>query len=185
MKNFSKEYARALYSLASEENNEKRFLEELKQISGILEKNPDYIKLLSSPQIKKEERILALDQAFAANTDKYILNFMKILTEKREMHIFKSCFDEYRKIYNDDNDILEVIAITAVELSEALREKLTLKLETMTGKNIVLICRVDPECIGGVKLIYGGIQIDASVKSRFERLRSYLKSSDCPVGESW
>ena len=70
--------------------------------------------------------------------------------------------------------MLEVRAVTAVELPAALRQKLTQKLAAVTGKTIELHCKVDPACIAGVRLELDGQQLDGTVRRRLDTIRQSL-----------
>ena len=112
-------YAQALYDLAKDENLGKTILEELTVLKEIFAQNPQYSKLLSAPDIPKQERCGVLDEAFRGKVHPYVLNFMKILTEKGYIRQFPSCCDAYRSFYNEDNGILVVKAVSAI-VSEIL-----------------------------------------------------------------
>ena len=59
-------------------------------------------------------------------------------------------------------------------MQERQCKALQAKLESITGKNIVLKNSVDPALIGGVTLRYGGVQLSDSIQSRLDRLRRSL-----------
>ena len=59
-------------------------------------------------------------------------------------------------------------------VSSELAAKLTQKLETITGKTILLTCKVDPSVLGGVRLEMDGVQLEGSVKHRLDALRQNL-----------
>ena len=170
-------YGQAMYDLAREENLSKQLLDELTALSRSFEKEPEFIRLLSSPNIPKEERVRILDDSFRGKLHPYVLNFLKVLTEKGYMKHFTGCCRVYRQQYNQDNGILPVTAYTAVELSDELRRKLTAKLSTVTGKTIELDCRIDPETLGGVRLDFDGKQVDGTVRRRLEDIRGLLKNT--------
>ena len=67
-------------------------------------------------------------------------------------------------------------AITAVPLSDELREKLIKKLEKDTGKTIALEQRVDKSILGGIILRTENSQTDASVRARLDAIRTELTS---------
>ena len=170
-------YGQAMYDLAREENLSKALLDELTALSGSFEKEPEFIRLLSSPNIPKEERVRILDDSFRGKLHPYVLNFLKVLTEKGYMKHFTGCCRVYRQQYNLDHGIVPVTAYTAVPLSDELRRKLTAKLSTVTGKTIELDCRIDPETLGGVRLDFDGKQVDGTVRRRLEDIRGLLKNT--------
>ena len=128
MKSAAITYAHSLFSLAEEENKEQVIFEELTELSRIFKENPDYTVLLDSPTVNVSERCKLIDEAFS-ECGEYVKNFLKILCEKKYIHIFSECVKEYEKQYNKKLGIEKVTAITAVPLSDELREKLIKKLE--------------------------------------------------------
>ena len=168
-------YGQAMYDLARDEGKSRQILAELSVLDQSLSAEPEFIQLLGSPNIPKEERVQILDSSFRGKIDPYVLNFLKVLTEKGYMRHFSGCCQFYRQCYNKDNGIMPVIAYTAVPLSDELRRKLTAKLSTVTGKTIELDCRIDPETLGGVRLDFDGKQVDGTVRRRIDDICGLLK----------
>ncbi len=170
-------YGEALYSLAREEGLEASILEELKVLARCFAREPEYLKLLASPSLPKAERCAILDQGFRGKVHSYVLNFLKLLTEKGYIRAFEDCVEAYRQQYNQDHGILCVTAVTAVALTETQADKLRRKLSAITGKVIDLNNRVDSSCIGGVRLDYDGKRLDDTLAHRLDALRNLLKNT--------
>lgn len=170
-------YGQALYNLALEEALTKPVLDELEVLLLGFEAEPDFVRLLSTPTLTKQERCQILDQSFRGKVQPYVLNFLKILTEKGYMRHFSDCCTAYREQYYKDNDILLVKAVTAVPMTKEQLVKLTRKLGTITGKQIELRNQVDPDVLGGVRLDYDGKRLDDTVSHRLEAVRAMLKNT--------
>jgi len=170
-------YAQALYDLAKDEGLGKTILEELAVLKKVFADTPQYSKLLSTPNIPKQERCGVLDEAFRGKVHPYVLNFMKILTEKGYIRSFPDCCDAYRSFYNEDNGILVVKAVSAVALNPAQTQKLIAKLEAITGKHIDFHCSVDAAMLGGLRLSYDGKQVDGTVKTKLDSIGKLLKNT--------
>lgn len=170
-------YGQALYSLASEENLSDVILQELTVLDQSFREEPQFLRLLSAPNVAAEERCRVLDECFRDKLHTYVLNFLKILTEKGIARSFSDCVRVYRERYNQDHNILPVTAVTAVPLSEEQVQRLTDKLSAITGKTAQITNRVDPACLGGVRLDYDGKRVDGSVASRLESVRNMLKKT--------
>ena len=177
MSGIGAEYAKALYSLAKEDNLTDCFLRELEVLDTAFTQEPEYLRLLSSPNLSKDERIGILDTGFRGKVHPYVLNFLKLITQKGYARKFPDCVKAYRAQYNEDNGIVSVLAVSAVALTDTQREKLRSKLETVTGKKVDLQLRTDPSCIGGVRLDYDGKRVDGSVANRLETVRNMLKNT--------
>ena len=145
-------YGGALYDLAKDENLTVQLGDELNALDQAFAQEPAFVGLLSSASLTKPERVQVIEDSFRSNFHPYVLNFLKILTEKGYIRHFSGCCKVYRDRYNVDNGILPVTAVTAIPLSDDLRKKLADKLSTVTGQKIELTCKVDPDCLGGVRL---------------------------------
>jgi len=170
-------YGQALYDLAKDEGLSEEILGQLQALRESLDAEPAFIQLLCTPSIPKEERCAVLDSSFGGKLHPYLLNFMKILTEKGYMRHFSGCCRYFKQQYNKDNGIMPVTAVTSMPLSEELCAKLIDKLSVVTGKTIELECRVDPECLGGVRLDLGDMQLDGTVRHRLDEIRKILKNT--------
>ena len=170
-------YGESLYELAKDEDLTKLMGEQLAVLQTAFQQEPDFIRLLSSPNLSKAERCQILDDSFRGKVHPYLLNFLKILTEKGYMRHFSDCCDAYTLHYDRDNGILRVTAVTAVALSPEQTEKLTAKLAKTTGKEIALRNRIDPAVLGGVRLDYDGQRLDDTVSHRMDAIRDLLNKT--------
>ena len=170
-------YGEALYELACSEGLDKAILDELKVLDESFHQAPGLVKLLCSHSVSKQERCQVLDDSFRGKINQYLLNFLKILTEKGYMHHFTHCCEAYTRHYNEDHNILSVRAVTAVPLTDKQAQALTQKLTRMTGKTILLDNRVDATCLGGVRLDYDGRRLDDTICHRMESIRELLKNT--------
>ncbi len=170
-------YGEALYSLACEEGLSQVILEQLGILAGSFDQEPDFLRLLGAPNLPKAERCQILDDCFRGKVEPYVLNFLKILTEKGYIRHFSSCVESFRELYNQDNGILPVTAVTAVAMTEAQTARLTEKLQSITGKRIELKNKLDPDVLGGMRLDYDGKRVDDTVSHRLDAVRNMLKNT--------
>ena len=170
-------YGESLYELAKEENLSKLIGDQLAVLQQSFRQEPDFIKLLSSPNLTKAERCQILDDSFRDKVHIYLLNFLKILTEKGYLRFFSDCCDAYTMHFDQDNGILRVDAISAVELSADQKDKLKAKLSRITGKEVALRTRIDSRVLGGIRLDYDGQRLDDTVSHRLDAIRNMLNKT--------
>ncbi|MBP3684176.1 MAG: ATP synthase F1 subunit delta [Oscillospiraceae bacterium] len=170
-------YGESLYELAKEENLTRLIGEQAAVLQQSFQQEPDFIRLLSSPNLTKAERCQILDDSFRGSVHPYLLNFLKILTEKGYMRHFSDCCDAYMEHFDQDNGILRVNAVTAVALTPEQADKLTAKLSRITGKDVALRNRIDPAVLGGIRLDYDGQRLDDTVSHRMEAIRDVLNKT--------
>jgi len=170
-------YGASLYELAKEEGLTSLIGDELSVLQESFRQEPDFLRLLSSPNLSKTERCQILDDSFRGKVHLYVLNFLKILTEKNYAKHFGDCCNAYTDLYNRDHGILVITAVSAVALNEAQKEKLSKKLSQLTGKEIHLHCRIDPSVYGGVRLDYDGKRLDDTISHRLDAIRELLNKT--------
>ena len=170
-------YGEALYTLARDEGLSKTILEQLRVLDRSFQQEPDFLRLLAAPNLPKAERCRILDDSFRGQIEPYILNFLKILTEKGYVRHFSACVEAYRELYNQDNGILPVTAVSAVPLNGQQLAALTEKLNRITGKHVELENKLDPAVLGGLRLDYDGKRIDDTVSHRMDAIRNMLQGT--------
>ena len=169
-------YGQGLYALAKEENLAESIMEQLRVLAECFEDQPDYLKLLASHDLPKRERTGLLD-SFREQVHPYVLNFLKLLTEKGYIRHFGGCCKVFREQYHQDRGILEVRAVSAIALTLEQKRRLAEKLAAITGKEIALVCREDPAVLGGIRLNYNGIQVDGTIRGRLEAIGRQLSNT--------
>ena len=170
-------YGEALYDLASSEGLSRNILQELTVLEESFRQNPEFLRLLAAQSLSKQERCSILDDSFRGKLHPYVLNFLKILTEKGYPKHFFDCVASYREHYNRDNGILPVTAVTAVPLSKEQSARLCRKLVTITGKTIQLTNKLEPSVLGGIRLDYDGKCLDGTIAQRLDAIRGKLKNT--------
>ena len=170
-------YGQALYTLAREESLEETILSQLQLVQACFDAEPDYLPLLGSVALSKQERCQLLDKSLGAAVHPYLLNFLKILVEQGKIRHFSHCFATYQQEYYRDHNILPVTAVTAIALSQSQTQRLTEKLAGLTGKEILLTNQVDATLMGGMRLDYDGKQLEDSIAQRMQNVRQLLKNT--------
>lgn len=78
------------------------------------------------------------------------------------------------KLEKLESQVDEVQVTTAVELSSAQRKKLSDALEKKFGASMKINEIVDPTILGGIRIVVGSKEIDASIKTKLDKLRQQL-----------
>jgi F-type H+-transporting ATPase subunit delta len=156
----------SLYDLAAEENLTESIKDQLLEVKAIFRENPEYLRLLSEPAIKKAERLDLIDKAFGGSCEKYLINFIKLLCERGLLGEFEGCCDTFVKRFNVDHNIAEAVVTSAVRLTDSQLASLKAKLEARSGKSVSLIQKLDPKVLAGIKVELEGVQLDGTVSGR-------------------
>ena len=178
MSELSSTYAGALFDLATEQGNTDLILSQCEMLRDILSDNSDYLKLLDTPTVSKDEKIKTVDRIFRDSLDRNLLNYIKVMIARGNSRELLASLKDYEDLYNKANNIEKAVAVTAVPMTEQAIARLTEKLEKMTGKKIILTNKVDEKCLGGVILEFSTMQLDDSIASKLEELRDRLRHAE-------
>lgn len=171
-----KKYASALFEIAVEDNTIDDICSEVKTLKTIFSDNMDYLKALSVPTLSFSEKVSSFDEVFKGKLSETIYNTMMVLIDKNRISLFENIADEFIRLYNEKKGIVEITVITAKPLKDALKKKLVAKLTSISSKKITLIEKVDASILGGIMLSYNNTEIDASIKSKLDAMRSQINS---------
>ena len=83
-------------------------------------------------------------------------------------------FDE---LWAEAKKRLEVTVTSAVELDKSVVDDVGEEIERQTDRKIDLEADVDPEILGGLVLRVGNMVLDASLRSKLEKLRKEVASA--------
>lgn len=167
-------YASSLFELALEENIDREIRENVSGLCNAFEKGSELVNVLEAPMVTKEEKEAVLDGIFKGKANHYLLNFFKVMTDRKAAGYIKEAMEAYVDIYNKHYNIEKVVATTAVELSAEMKDKLVKKLEAVTGKTILLDTVVDESTLGGVVVKFSDTELNDSIANKLKNLREEL-----------
>lgn len=162
-------YAEAIFSVGESNNNLQEIYEALNSLMEMYLKDKEFKNLIDHPLISLEEKKSFLDKIFVDESQE-VKNILFYLLDKGRVSDIREIVAEYLKIYYAKNQILDVEAIFAMELTEAQKAKLVANLEKSTEKKVNIKVNVDKSIIGGGILKIGDKIIDGTIKTQLSTL---------------
>jgi F-type H+-transporting ATPase subunit delta len=163
-------YAEALFDVAKEKGKLDPIRDELGQFADAVDGNRDLQVFFFSPYFSSAEKVAGLKRAISG-ADAELLNFLELLIEKQRMPEVFRIRHRFDELWKHENRRIDVTVTSAVELEPAVVEKVGEEIERQTGQKVELASRVDGEILGGIVLQVGNKVLDASIRSRLEKLR--------------
>jgi len=161
-------YAKALFSLAKEDDKIDIISFQFESFYEIINKNENWIRLMDSPMVLYREKVRMID---ALNFDASFLSFLKIIAKKNNVHFYREIYDEWLRLSRIYQKIAYITIHTAKELSSEYKEKLIKSLEPrFLNQTISLNVKIKPDLIGGMRIIYQGQSLDRSISKEIEEL---------------
>jgi F-type H+-transporting ATPase subunit delta len=163
-------YAEALFDVAKEKGKLDAVRDELVQFADTLDRDRDLQVFFFSPYFSSAEKASGLKRA-VSGADPELLNFLELLIEKQRMPEVFRIRRQLDELWKEENRRIDVTVTSAVELDPSVVEKVGQEIERQTGQKVELASRVDGEILGGIVLQVGNMVLDASIRSRLEKLR--------------
>jgi F-type H+-transporting ATPase subunit delta len=103
-----------------------------------------------------------------------VRNFLELLVENHRMPAIFRVRREVDRLWQEAHQLLPVQITSAVELDEGVVKRIGDEIGRQTGRTVELTATVDPGVIGGIVLRVGNSILDASIRTRLERLRKQV-----------
>lgn len=163
-------YALALFEVGLDLEKVKEFHKELEFVESVFEGEKKLIQILGHPKIKKDEKKALIDKLFKERLSGEIVNFLYILIDKRREAYILDIVNQYKGLFNEHENIVKVVAISAIPMEERSKAKLVTVLGNKLGKNIQLTNQVDSSIIGGIMLKTENEIMDGTLKGQLKSL---------------
>ncbi len=164
-------YGLAMFDAGKDLDKIDVFYEELNYLRDVFSLNPDLLKVLSHPKIKKAEKRRLIEDIFKDGISQEVKNLIYILIDKNREGNLLEIIDVYEDLYYEEEGIVRVVAVTAKAIDEDRRSRLIDVLAEKLDRKIQLENRVDEDVIGGVKLELEGKLIDATIQGKLDSMR--------------
>jgi F-type H+-transporting ATPase subunit delta len=170
MEEIAQVYARSLFEVARDKGRLDEVREQLGQFSDALAENRELQVFFFSPYFSTEEKVDGLRRT-VEGADELVLNTLALLIENHRMPAIHRIRRTYDSLWREENKLLPVQITSAVALDEGVVRRVSEEIGRQTGRQVELTTRVDESVLGGLVLQVGNQILDASIRSRLERLR--------------
>ena len=167
-------YALALFTVAKEDNQIKKYQSELKEIKSALNENEALLNLLKSEFLTSKKRYQVVDKVFDKKS-LAVKNFLKILIKNHRLNSYEAIFSRFNSMCNEESHVLEGIVYSTDKLEENKIHELEEALKIKNKVDVELTNRIDPSLIGGIKVVINNHIYDYSIQSELMSMKSQLK----------
>jgi len=167
-------YAVAVFRLAKEKNALAKWSEMLAMASAVVA-DPQMQAVIDDPKFIAADIERLLLAVCGDKLDESGINLIKLLVEYDRVALLPEIASNYEELKAQDEGSLDAEITAATALTDAQVKTLIDHLQTKFGKKVEASVKVDPEIIGGIKIVVGDTVIDASVRGRLQELAFTLK----------
>lgn len=170
MEEIARVYSEALFEVAQDKGTLDTTHEQLGEFTDALDGDRDLQVFFFSPYFSSNEKRDGIGKVLEG-ADPELVNFLELLAEKHRMPALFRIRRRFDELWAAAEDHLDVTVTSAIELDPSVVESIGKEIERKTGKTIELTSKVDDGIVGGLVLQVGNRVLDASIRSRLEKLR--------------
>ena len=167
-------YSKALFAYAQDANSLDAVHEDMNVLLQVAKENPDMLRLLSDPIIRKNQK----EEFLSSFSDKFSIetkNFLDFLLEYRRFESLTAIIEAFNTLYDEYKNIASGIAVSAIKLNEDELSRISQAYAKKYGfKELILTNKVDSSILGGIILKVGDRIIDGSIRTRLQQIREQL-----------
>lgn len=171
----AKNYAKALYDSAQNDDLHEKIISDINTFSDFIQQK-DLWHNLSSPILpKSKQKELIKELSHELGFESTTTDFLYVVTDRGRLNILSEIFKAYQKIYLKNKGIVEVEVETAVLLTDTQKETLIKKLKQKWHQEILLHQKLNEQILGGLILHYQSHEIDDSLIGKIKTIEKMMK----------
>lgn len=178
MKGPAGRYAAALFDLAVEADALDAVEQDMGALRSAIGASADFARFLKSPVYGRAEQINAVAAiAQKAGYNPLTVNFLKLVAANGRLFALDAMIGAFNALAARHRGEIFAKAITAHPMNEEQIKALRLEIEAMVGKAVNLETQVDSGLLGGLVVKIGSRMIDASLRTKLNRMKSMMKEA--------
>jgi F-type H+-transporting ATPase subunit delta len=169
-------YASALFDLARDERQIDSVGRSLDALNQALVDSRDLAEVVDSPIVSRSEAGAALAAlAPQLGLDPITTNFVGVLARNGRKRELRAVIRAFRRLAAAHRGEVTADVTTARPLNDDQVAQLKQQLRTRAGQDVTIDAQVDPSILGGIVVKLGSQMIDASIRTKLNRLASAMK----------
>ena len=169
-------YASALFDLARDERQIDAVGRSLDALAQALLDSKDFAELIASPLVSRAEA----GKAFAALTTQLALdpltaNFLGVLAKNGRKNQLTAVIRAFSRLAAEHRGEVTAEVVTARPLNDDQVAALKAQLRARAGRDVAIDATVDSNILGGIVVKLGSQRIDASIRTKLNRLTAAMK----------
>jgi F-type H+-transporting ATPase subunit delta len=169
-------YASALFDLARDQRKIDAVGRSLDALSSALVDSKEFAELVASPLVSRDEA----GKAFAAlapklGIDEITARFLGVLAANGRKNELRNVIRAFNRLAADHRGETTAEVITAHPLSDDQIDALMAQLRARAGSDVNIDAAIDPTILGGIVVKLGSQRIDASIRTKLNRLAQAMK----------
>lgn len=177
----ARNYAETLFELAEREGDIEGFEHGIEMVAHLIDQDRRVQEFVETPRISSSAKKRALEKAVGEHLPLLVLNFVKVVIDKRRQRLIRDIAREFRNLADRHAGRIHVDLTVARPLDDGAVAALGQRLSRSFGKTVTPHVQVRPHILGGVVVRTGDTIYDGSVRRQIEGMRRRLLSAELPA----
>ena len=171
-------YAEALFKATGDgAADAQRWLDPLAAIAG----HPQLLAFASDPNVSDDQMVDLIGSIAQGSDSGAVLpqaaqNFLRIVIDNKRLAVLPEIAEQFRELSNQQSGRSDAVVYSAFPIDESALADLSGLLEKRFDQKLNLSVELQPELIGGIRIVVGDEVLDTSVKARLEQMKLALTS---------
>ena len=171
-------YAKAVFDVGVDSDSLQEIADELHAVRDAINGlDPELRTFFELPQLPRDDKWQVVSLAFEGKVGRTVLGLLRVLVDKRREPLLGAIVAEFDDLVDTQQGRLQAEVISAQPLDPELAEALRTAMEQQTQRQVVILQRVDPNLIGGIRVSLGDTVVDGTVRRALSDMRQSLTRS--------
>ena len=135
---------------------------------------PQLLQFAANPKVNAAQVLQVVTSVLDKPLPDRGANFLRTVVENDRLAALPSVAKQFRELANEQGGRSDAVIYSAFPISDADLAALKAVLEKRFGRALETSVHIDPELIGGVRVVVGDEVLDTSVKARLQQMKSAL-----------
>ena len=166
-------YAEALFKASSSDLNAAAvWVDALNEIA----KNPQLQQFSGDPNVTAAQVFDVIAGVARVALPEMAKNFLRTVIENGRLSALPEIAAQFRALKNAQSGSSDAVVYSAFEIDSVALAEVSATLEKRFGRKLNVSVQLQPELIGGIRVVVGDEVLDASVKARLEQMKMALSA---------
>ena len=168
-------YAEAVFRLGKEKGALAAWSEHLASLAAYVG-NAEVGALIANPGPTAAQKAEIVKSLLGGGVDGDLANFIQVLAANDRLAVLPEIATFFETLKSAEEGVKDAVAYSAFPLDDKQTSDLLPTLEAHFKSKLSLEIKVDPELIGGVKVVVGDQMLDVSVRGKLEAMATALRN---------
>ena len=174
-KQLIKKYALSLYQIGLKESSLDKIQKGMHLINALYKSNSTFRYFLLTKKITDSDKKTILSEILKDSCSNYVLELVFIMIDNGDIKALSDVIERFFLALDSESDVIPVRIITSSALDDNEMQTIIQNIESKLGKKVSAKNEVDPDIIGGVKLMIGNKVVDGSVSHQLRKIKYALE----------